>query len=153
MAEHAAASIASADGAHWTLLANAATELHAASIGARCRNGLGCGHFRLRRRVYRIATNYCLNELCNRAGREQNDWDEVGPKDDGFDDTFVTKDYAQRLLNSLPPRVRSIAWLALVDGLRQDEIARELGLSGRTVTSRMRELRARVNALTRARSS
>ena len=103
--------------------------------------------------IYRIATNYCLNELRNRARREQNDLDEVGPKDDGFDDTFVTKDYAQSLLNSLPPRVRSIAWLAFVDGLRQDEIARELGLSRRTVTSRMRELRARVNALTRARSS
>jgi DNA-directed RNA polymerase specialized sigma24 family protein len=73
--------------------------------------------------------------------------------DDGFDDTFVTKDYAQSLLNGLPRRVRPIAWLAFVDGLRQDEIARELGLSRRTVTSRMRELRARVNALTRARNS
>jgi RNA polymerase sigma-70 factor (ECF subfamily) len=98
--------------------------------------------------IYRIATNYCLNELRNRARREQNDLDELNPKDDGFHDTFVAKDYAESVLNSLPQRVRSIAWLAFVDGLRQDEIARELGLSRRTVTSRMRELRARVNALT-----
>jgi RNA polymerase sigma-70 factor, ECF subfamily len=101
--------------------------------------------------IYRIATNYCLNELRNRARREQSDWEDADPKDDGFHETFIAKDYAQSLLNGLPQRVRPIAWLAFVDGLCQDDIARELGLSRRTVTSRMRELRVRMNALTRAR--
>jgi RNA polymerase sigma-70 factor (ECF subfamily) len=103
--------------------------------------------------IYRVATNYCLNELRNRARHEQDDLEEAALTDDGFHETFVTRDYAQSLLDGLPPRVRPIAWLAFVDGLCQDDIARELGLSRRTVTSRMRELRLRVNALTRARTS
>jgi RNA polymerase sigma-70 factor (ECF subfamily) len=103
--------------------------------------------------IYRVATNYCLNELRNRARHEQDDFSEAALTDDGFHDTFVARHYAQSLLNGLPSRVRPIAWLAFVDGLCQDDIARELGLSRRTVTSRMRELRVRVNAITRTRTS
>ena len=89
----------------------------------------------------------CELRIERRRAQLQRDWEEAEPKDDGFHETLIAKDYAQSLLNGLPQRVRPIAWLAFVDGLCQDDIARELGLSRRTVTSRMRELRVRMNAL------
>lgn len=87
----------------------------------------------------RIATNYCLNEVRNRSVRARSlpeDCDTRHPEE-----SISARSDAQRLLASLPDRLRDVAWLTYVDDMEQAETARALGISRRTVVNRIRELR------------
>jgi len=51
------------------------------------------------------------------------------------------RDLAERVIRRSPESVRVVAWLHYVDGIDQGEVARVLGLSRRTVASRVAEFR------------
>lgn len=87
--------------------------------------------------IYRIATNYCLNEIRNRKLRPIAD--EVPERAaDGID--FADRDLVARIIRRAPEEVRAAAWLHHVDGFDQQEVADILGVSRRTVVNRLAEL-------------
>jgi RNA polymerase sigma-70 factor, ECF subfamily len=96
--------------------------------------------------IYRIATNYCLNEVRNRRGRPElrpelpdDGWP---PGQAGFEDRLADRDLARRLIERAPPKVRTVAFLYHVDGLEQEEVARVLRVSRGTVVARLRAFEA-----------
>ena len=93
--------------------------------------------------IYRIATNYCLNELRDRVARPLpiEDVAERLGSDDGLADGARDRDLVARLLARLPAQTGQIAWLYHVDGLDQNEVAKVLGISRRTVGNRLAELK------------
>lgn len=92
--------------------------------------------------IYRIATNYCLNELRNRKLRPQ----AMSAGLDGLEDTgdsleavLANRDAVARLVRRSREKLRAPAWLHYVDGLDQGEVARVLGISRRSVVNRLSE--------------
>ena len=91
--------------------------------------------------VYRIATNYCLNELRDRKHRpelrdELPEWSGASSEA-----VFADRDLAARVIQRSPEKLRVVAWLHYVDGIDQGEVARVLGISRRTVATRIAEFR------------
>jgi RNA polymerase sigma-70 factor (ECF subfamily) len=97
--------------------------------------------------LYRLATNHCLDRL-RKDGRRRELLSEYG---------FLLvaeaggADPEARLLSgevwrALDPELAEIAVHHLIDGMTQEEIARVLGCSRRTVGNRLEELRARLEA-------
>ena len=89
--------------------------------------------------IYRVATNYCLNELRNRKRRPavlSASTDDV-PSGHNLERRIVNRDLAARLIAAAHPKVKPVAWLYHVDGLDQEEIAKVLSLSRRTVINRL----------------
>ena len=94
--------------------------------------------------IYRVATNYCLNELRSRRGRPQPhvelaDLPEVESTHDldAVEARLADQDLARRLIARAPPKVRLCAWLYHVDGFEQEEVAAIVGVSRRTVATRL----------------
>jgi RNA polymerase sigma-70 factor (ECF subfamily) len=89
--------------------------------------------------IYRVATNFCLNELRDRRGRAQpaSDLLEAAEEADVTEARLQDRDLVRRLVVRAHPKVRVIAWLRYADGFDQQEIAAILGLSRRTVASRL----------------
>jgi RNA polymerase sigma-70 factor (ECF subfamily) len=88
--------------------------------------------------IYRIATNYCLNEIRDAKHRPQPV--EVLPEvwtTTPHEDRIADRDLARRLIQRAPEKIRSVAWMYHVDGFEQDEVARILGISRRTVVNRL----------------
>jgi DNA-directed RNA polymerase specialized sigma24 family protein len=50
---------------------------------------------------------------------------------------IVNRDLATRLIAAAHPKVKTVAWLYHIDGLDQDEVAKILDLSRRTVVTRL----------------
>jgi RNA polymerase sigma-70 factor (ECF subfamily) len=89
--------------------------------------------------VYRIATNYCLNELRDRKRRPHTQAEIPEISVDSPDAVFADRDLVARIVRRSPDKVRAAAWLHHVDGLDQGEVARVLGISRRTVVNRLAE--------------
>lgn len=89
--------------------------------------------------IYRVATNYCLNELRNRKNRPAVSAAETGdvPSTQDLERRIVNRDLAARLIAAAHPKVKPVAWLYHVDGLDQEEVAKVLSLSRRTVINRL----------------
>jgi RNA polymerase sigma-70 factor (ECF subfamily) len=91
--------------------------------------------------IYRIATNYCLNELRDRKRRAEPR--EELPEPDGDrrseEGMLADRDLCERIVRRAPEKVRAVAWLHHVDGLDQGEVAEVLGISRRTVLNRLAE--------------
>jgi RNA polymerase sigma-70 factor (ECF subfamily) len=87
--------------------------------------------------IYRVATNYCLNELRNQKHRARpcGDLPLLAAAEDLTDDRIADRDLARRMVRDAPARLRNAAWLYHVDGFDQAEVARILGISRRTVVS------------------
>jgi RNA polymerase sigma-70 factor, ECF subfamily len=89
--------------------------------------------------VYRVATNYCLNEIRDRRGRPLPTGEapvvaqELGSAEARLGD----RDLVRRLIQHARPKVRVVAWLYHVDGFEQDEVAAIVGVSRRTVANRL----------------
>jgi len=89
--------------------------------------------------IYRIATNYCLNELRARGFRPQ-PLDGAEPEPDaGSADRFGDRDLVLRVLAHASEQTRQVAWLYHVDGLDQHEVGAVLDISRRTVVTRLAE--------------
>lgn len=89
--------------------------------------------------IYRIATNYCLNEIRNRKRRPmlQEELPEVTTS--SVESVLADRDLAARIVERAPTKLRVVAWLHYVDGLEQAEVARVLDISRRTVVNRLNE--------------
>jgi RNA polymerase sigma-70 factor (ECF subfamily) len=100
--------------------------------------------------LYRIATNYCLNEIRDRRR------DPVPAADlaalpgapetaaSSVEDDVADRELAHRILASLPERLRVVAVLRHAGGLYDAEVAEALGVARRTVVYRLKEVRRRV---------
>ena len=89
--------------------------------------------------IYRVATNYCFNELRNRKHRpapvaELPDRAAAAP---GDDQRIADRQLVLQLLERMPTKVKTAAWLYHADGFEQQEVARILGVSLRTVATRL----------------
>lgn len=97
--------------------------------------------------IYRISTNLCLNALRNRAGCAVPMGDDLpdlpGERPSG---PFADRDLVRRLLERAPEKLREVACLHHLDGLDQGEVARVLGISRRTVVSRLADFAERSRA-------
>ncbi|NMO15436.1 RNA polymerase sigma factor [Pyxidicoccus fallax] len=98
--------------------------------------------------IYRIATNYCLNQI--RDGRRRALPVAELPEHPGTDTERLLedRDLARRLIASAPPQMAEVAWLHLADGLTQDEVAQVLGISRRTVVNRLADFHRHARTLT-----
>jgi RNA polymerase sigma-70 factor (ECF subfamily) len=103
--------------------------------------------------IYRVATNYCLNELRNRKRRpepreklpEPEAPSAVAPSEQAL----VDRDLVRRIIDRVAGQLRSVAWLYHVDGLDQEEVAVALGISRRTVVTRLSEFAETAQRLAR----
>lgn len=90
--------------------------------------------------IWRIATNYCLNELRNTKRRAE-PVAELPDRPPAAGDlelaALADRDLARRVIARAPEDQRAIAWLHHVDGLDQEEVARTLGVSRRTVVNKL----------------
>jgi RNA polymerase sigma-70 factor (ECF subfamily) len=89
--------------------------------------------------IYRVATNYCLNELRDRRGQAEptQDLPELVEEIGATESRLGNRDLVSRLIGRARGKDRMVAWLYHVDGFDQQEIAVILGLSRRTVASRL----------------
>jgi RNA polymerase sigma-70 factor (ECF subfamily) len=91
--------------------------------------------------IYRVATNYCLNEIRDRRTRAVAGGDppDLPEKEGAAEGRLEDRDLVRRLVERCRPKVRVIAWLYHVDGFEQQEVADIVGVSRRTVASRLSE--------------
>ena len=85
--------------------------------------------------IFRIATNYCLNEIRN-GKRRAVPMDEL-PERPVVDLDAADRDLVVKLIARAPEDQRTIAWLHHVDGLDQGEVARVMDVSRRTVVNKL----------------
>jgi RNA polymerase sigma-70 factor (ECF subfamily) len=98
--------------------------------------------------IYRIATNYCLNELRDRRHRPEPFAHPPEPaQGTPAGDPLGDRDLVRRIVEKVPEKLRAVAFLHHVDGLEQAEVAAVLGISRRTVVSRLSEFGTRARAL------
>lgn len=89
--------------------------------------------------IYRIATNYCLNEIRDRKRRAEPVEELPDVIDAGVEGVLADRDLVARIVRRSPEKLRAAAWLHHVDGMDQGEVARVLGASRRTVINRLAE--------------
>jgi RNA polymerase sigma-70 factor (ECF subfamily) len=98
--------------------------------------------------IYRVASNYCLNEIRNAGVRRKRgeEWGALarltGHAGDAPDGPVM-----RDLIGRIPRPLSTVAWLYFVDGRDQSEIARALGISRRTVVTRVAQFTAQARAL------
>ncbi len=89
--------------------------------------------------IYRIATNYCLNEIRNRKHRPESREQPPEIFGESLEHVLADRDLAARIVERSPEKLRVVAWLHHVDGLDQGEVATVLDISRRTVVNRLAE--------------
>jgi RNA polymerase sigma-70 factor (ECF subfamily) len=85
--------------------------------------------------IYRIATNYCLNEIRDRKLRPQSET--VEAFSESFETILANRELVAQIVRRSPEKLRATAWLHHVDGLDQAEVARVLGSSRRSVVNHL----------------
>lgn len=85
--------------------------------------------------MYRIVRNECISHL--RRLRETVALDEVAEADEESIDTSVRDARIWKAIDELPERCREVFLLSKRDGLSNEEIAEELGISIKTVKNQM----------------
>ena len=93
--------------------------------------------------IYRVATNYCLNEIRDRRTRDlpAEKLPEVAEAGGAAETRIVDRDLARRLIDHAHTNLRVVAWLYHVDGFEQEEVASVVGISRRTVVNRLANFR------------
>lgn len=97
--------------------------------------------------IYCITKNYCLNEIRNRGRRPElrAELPEVMEIDshvsgNGLDHSIEkvsNRQLVKWLIDRMPDKLTSVAWLYHVDEMNQQEVASTLGISRRTVVERL----------------
>jgi RNA polymerase sigma-70 factor, ECF subfamily len=98
--------------------------------------------------IYRIATNYCLNEIRGRKLRPE-PMERVPERlpAGAPDDPIADRQLVQRIVHHVPEKLRTVAWLYHIDGMEQAEVAAILGISRRTVVNRLGEFQDKARKL------
>jgi len=102
--------------------------------------GIG-DHDHQRRWLFRVATNYCLNQLRNQRRQTELLLHLDTPPPDDPSSAMFARDVAARMTRGVPDQARRVAWLLYVDELDQHEVADVLGVSRRTVVNRLATFR------------
>ncbi|MDE5941311.1 MAG: RNA polymerase sigma-70 factor [Muribaculaceae bacterium] len=92
--------------------------------------------------MYRSVRNRCISLL--RQQRPTADLDEVSEADDEAADTSVRDARIWQAIDRLPERCREIFLMSKRDGMTNEEIADELGLSVKTVKNQMTKALSRL---------
>lgn len=87
--------------------------------------------------IYRISTNYCLNYLRDRSRHAEPVEDIPEEPGEHPELSMLDRDLAMRLVMRAPEALRAPAVLYYVDGLEQEQVAKALGVSRRTVINRL----------------
>lgn len=91
--------------------------------------------------MYRISTNYCLNQLRNRRGREKKHEDHReelgGPVSSGSDGTEVDQGRILALLEGADDETRACVVHTFFDDCTREEVATLVGISVPTVRKRV----------------
>ena len=97
--------------------------------------------------IHRITTNHCLNVI--RDSKRHAEPVEHVPEvvDDEFEDSVVTRDFANRLLAATPEELKAPAVMYHARGIEQARVAEALGVSRRTVLYRLAEFTRRAMQL------
>ncbi|MHB8872987.1 MAG: RNA polymerase sigma factor [Myxococcaceae bacterium] len=93
--------------------------------------------------IYRISTNLCLNTLRNRGRQAEPVAELPETPGDHPEAMMLDRDLAVRLVMRVPEKIRAPAILYYVDGLEQEQVAKTLGISRRTVINRLGEFATR----------
>jgi RNA polymerase sigma-70 factor (ECF subfamily) len=101
--------------------------------------------------IYRVATNYCLNEIRDRRSRDVpvEKLPEVTEARGAAEARIEDRDLARHLIEHARADLRVVAWLYHVDGFEQDEVADVVGISRRTVVNRLADFRTGAQKLLR----
>jgi RNA polymerase sigma-70 factor (ECF subfamily) len=93
--------------------------------------------------LFRVASNYCLNQLRDGRRRRQVPLFEepAAPASDLAEQT-----HARRLIAGVPEKLRAVAWLHHVEGHDQQEVADLVGVSRRTVLYRLADFQVAMRA-------
>lgn len=91
--------------------------------------------------IHRVTTNHCLNALRDTRRRAEPMPSEVmpEPRDDDFEDSVVSRNFAQALMDRQPEEIKAPVMLYHVKGMEQAKVAGWLGISRRTVLYRLAE--------------
>lgn len=74
--------------------------------------------------IYRIATNYCLNEIRDRRTRDiPSELPEIAEPSPAAEARIADRDLARHLIEHAHPEVRVVAWLYHIDGFEQEQPA------------------------------
>ena len=88
--------------------------------------------------IYRVATNYCLNQRRNSTRRgEDVDMPDLELAEGTPADAYPDRALAQAVLLQVDETTRSVAVGVLVDGMEHEEVADLLGISRRTVARKL----------------
>jgi RNA polymerase sigma-70 factor (ECF subfamily) len=95
-----------------------------------------------RRYLYRVSTNVCLNQICKlkthtRAAASLRAWPSFAGSTEG---RHADREFVAVVLDRCGDAVATVALMHDVDGMSQVEIAETLGITRRTVFSRLRKV-------------
>lgn len=93
--------------------------------------------------IYRVSTNYCLNVIRDRGRHAEPAAELPEVPSEHPEPELIDKNLALRLLTRAPENLRAPAVLYYVDGLEQEQVAKTLGISRRTVINRLGEFSQR----------
>lgn len=92
--------------------------------------------------IYRISTNYCLNQIRDRSRQAEPTAPDEMPEGDNNaspEVDMLDRETAMKLIRRAPEKLQEVAMLYYVDGLEQEQVATTLGISRRTVINRLQE--------------
>lgn len=98
--------------------------------------------------IYRVSVNECLSWLRSRKRRKADvEWIEELEPSNAEQDEIDTRLLVQKLMGWTDAKTREILFMAYLEGLKQEEIAKVLNLSRRAVSKRLMVFREKVARL------
>lgn len=97
--------------------------------------------------LYRVATNFCLNQLRNARGHAEEGLEEGLEAGEGPSHPAADGQLARQILSHFDEVTQVIAVGIVVEGRDAEEVARELGVSRRTVSRKLDRFLARARLL------
>lgn len=98
--------------------------------------------------IYRVSVNECLSWLHSRKRRKADvEWIEELEPSNAEQDEIDTRLLVQKLMGWTDAKTREILFMAYLEGLKQEEIAKVLNLSRRAVSKRLMVFREKVARL------
>jgi RNA polymerase sigma-70 factor (ECF subfamily) len=97
--------------------------------------------------LYRVSTNYCLNQLRNQKLRLGKLADLPRPVEPSPERALLDRDLVQRLIVRMPDKLQGPVMLYYLDDMDQQKVAEVLGISRRTVINRLNDFLERARKI------